>query len=557
MTRPLTDELVFVALGGLGEIGMNAALYGFGPARRRKWLMVDCGVAFGGEELPGIDLVMPDMRFIEERRDDLVGLVITHAHEDHFGAIAELWPKLRCPVFLTPFAAGLLETRRLSEPGAPKVPLTIVKPGQKIDLQPFQVELINVAHSIPESNAVAIRTPAGLVVHTGDWKIDLTPKVGLPTDEKRLRELGEEGVLALVCDSTNAIRDGISPSETDVERSLAEIIRDAPARVAVTTFASNVGRIRSIAEAAAACGRQVVLAGRAMDRVAAVSDDLGLLDGLPEFLPPEQFAYLDRRKVVLILTGSQGEPRAALARVAEGEHPSIKLAKGDMVLFSSRAIPGNEKSINRIINGLVRQGVDVVTDRDRMIHVSGHPRRDELRMMYDWVKPRIVVPAHGEALHLKANADLARSVGVPAVITATNGDVVLLSGSEPGIVDEAHTGLVFKDGNLIVAGAEPTVQERRKLSFAGIVSIAIAIDRDGSIAGEPRIVLAGLPTRTRDGAPMEEIVTDAVDTMLSAMPKARRKDADGLEAAVERAVRSAVQNVWGKKPMCHAIVVEV
>lgn len=556
MSTSKTDELVFVALGGLGEIGMNAALYGFGPPRRRKWLMVDCGVAFGGDDLPGIDLVMPDMRFIEERREDLVGMIITHAHEDHFGAIAELWPKLRCPVFLTPFAAGLLETRRLSEPGAPKVPLTIIRPGQKIELQPFEVELVNVAHSIPESNAVAIRTPAGLVVHTGDWKIDLTPKVGLPTDEKRLRELGGEGVLALICDSTNAVREGISPSEADVERSLAEIIRDAPARVAVTTFASNVGRIRSIAEAAAACGRQVVLAGRAMDRVAGVSDDLGLLDGLPEFLPAEQFAYLDRKKVVLILTGSQGEPRAALARVAEGEHPSIKLAKGDMVLFSSRAIPGNEKSINRIINGLVRQGVDVITDRERMIHVSGHPRRDELRMMYDWIKPKLVVPAHGEALHLKANGDLARSLGLN-VVTATNGDVVLLSGSEPGIIDTAPAGVVFKDGHLMVHASDATVQERRKLSFAGIVSIAIAIDKEGSIAGEPRIVLAGVPTRTRDGVPMEEIISEAIDRQLGSMPKARRKDADGLEAAVERSVRSAVQNVWGKKPSCHAIVVEV
>lgn len=556
MTKSQSDELVFVALGGLGEIGMNAALYGYGPSRRRKWLMVDCGVAFGGDDLPGIDLVMPDMRFIEERREDLVGLVITHAHEDHFGAIAELWPRLRCPIYLTPFAAGLLETRRLSEPGAPKVPLTIVKPGQKIDLQPFQVEFVNVAHSIPESNAVAIRTPAGLVVHTGDWKIDPTPKVGLPTDEKRLRELGDEGVLALICDSTNAIRDGISPSEADVETNLADIIRDAPARVAVTTFASNVGRIRSIAEAAASCGRQVVLAGRAMDRVAAVSDDLGMLDGLPEFLPPEQFAYLDRKKVVLILTGSQGEPRAALARVAEGEHPAIKLAKGDMVLFSSRAIPGNEKSINRIINGLVRQGVDVITDRDRMIHVSGHPRRDELRMMYEWVRPKLVVPAHGEALHLKANGDLARSLGL-SVVTATNGDVVLLSGQEPGIVDSAPVGVLYKDGNLMVSGAEPTVQERRKLSFAGIVSIAIAIDRNGDIASEPRIVVAGLPGRTREGIPMEEVIADAIDRQIGSMPKARRKDADGLEAAVERAVRAAVQNAWGKKPSCHAIVVEV
>jgi ribonuclease J len=557
MPKMSNDEFVFAALGGLGEIGMNAALYGFGPAKRRKWLMVDCGVSFAGDDIPGIDLVMPDISFIEQRRDDLVGLIITHAHEDHIGAVADLWRRLRCPVYMTAFAAGLLETRRFSEPGAEKIPINIVPSRARLKLAPFDVEFIDVAHSIPESNALAIRTPAGLVVHTGDWKIDPTPTVGRPTDEKRLRELGEEGVLALICDSTNVMREGISPSEADVSKGLADIIAASPARVAVTTFASNVGRIRSVAEAARACGRQVVLVGRAMDRVADVSDELGLLEGLPEFLPAERYNYLPRDKVVVILTGSQGEQRAALARVAEGQHPDIALSKGDKVVFSSRAIPGNEKGINRIINNLVRQGVDVITDRHGLVHVSGHPRRDELAMMYEWTKPKMIVPVHGEALHLKEHADFARARGIPTVITATDGDVVLLSSDEPGIIAQIPTGRLYKDGNLIVNASEPTLAERRKLAFAGVVSICVAMDTKGEMAGEARIALIGLPIRSSDGVPLEEIISDTVNSVISSMPRGRRKDADAVEDGVEKAVRGAVHAVWGKKPVVHALVVEV
>ncbi|HEX5866522.1 MAG TPA: ribonuclease J, partial [Beijerinckiaceae bacterium] len=398
---PSQDELVFVPLGGLGEIGMNAALYGVGPQGRRQWILVDCGMGFAAEEhLPGVDLMYPDLSYIEADKKNLLGIVITHAHEDHIGALAELWPRLGAPVYATRFAIGLLETRRLSEPGAPKIPLHQVVPGRRFALGPFEIEYVPVAHSIPESNALAIRTPHGLVLHTGDWKLDDTPYVGSTTDESRFRALGDEGVLALVGDSTNVVREGRSPSESDVAKRLAELIAAAPHRVAVTTFASNVARLKAVAAAAEACGREAVLVGRAMDRVAEVASECGYLDGVPEFRPPNAYGYFPRDKVVALLTGSQGEPRAALARVADDEHPEVALSPGDQVIFSSRTIPGNEKEVGRIVNTLVRRGIDVITDRTELVHVSGHPRRDELAAMYRWTRPRIAVPAHGEDLHL-------------------------------------------------------------------------------------------------------------------------------------------------------------
>jgi len=337
MTTESADELIFLPLGGLGEIGMNAALYGFGPPRRRKWILVDCGLSFAGPDTPGVDLIMPDLSFIEKLRHDLLAMIVTHAHEDHVGAIAELWSRLRCPVYATQFAADLLETRRLKEEGAPEVELRIFAPGDELRLGPFAIEPVRMAHSIPESVALAIRTSLGLVVHSGDWKIDPTPVAGWSTDEARLREIGDEGVLALISDSTNILRAGESPSETQVGAELGKIIAEARGRVVVTTFASNVARMRSVAEAAAAAGRVVVVVGRAMDRVTQVARQNGYLDGLPDFLPADAYANLPREKIVLLATGSQGEPRGAMARIAEEEHPGLKLAKGDTVFVTDSA----------------------------------------------------------------------------------------------------------------------------------------------------------------------------------------------------------------------------
>jgi ribonuclease J len=550
-------ELVFAPLGGLGEIGMNCALYGYGPVSARKWLMVDLGVAFAGEDLPGVDLVMPDIGFIEQAKRDLVGIVITHAHEDHFGALADLWPSLAAPVYLTPFAAGLAEARRLGEPGAPKIPLKLVAHGEQIAIGPFMVEFIPVAHSIPESSALAIRTPAGLIVHTADWKIDLSPIIGPPTDEQRFRALGDEGVLALVCDSTNILREGESPSERDVAKTLFALIAKAKGRVVVTTFASNVARLRSAAEAGIAAGRRVCILGRAMERVVAVARERGMLDGVPPFLGPDAFERLPRDLILALVTGSQGEPRAALARMAEDEHPTAELTAGDTVIFSSRTIPGNEKAVGKLVNAFVTAGVEVVTDRIALVHVSGHPRRAELAKMYAWLRPQIAVPAHGEPLHLSEHAAFARAQGVPQVLRAFNGDLVHLAPGDARAVGKVASGRRLKDGALLLPKDQQAVGQRRRLSFAGVVSIGLALTTDGELAGDPDVMIAGLPERTREGAAIDALIDETIFAAFEELPRGKRRDPDVVSSAIERAVRGAVNSVWGKKPQVHVLVVEV
>jgi ribonuclease J len=551
------DELVFASLGGVGEIGMNLSIYGLGNARKRTWLAVDLGVSFAGEDVPGIDLVMPDVRFLVEERRNLVGIVLTHAHEDHFGAIIDLWPRLRVPIYATPFTAALFVAKRLGEPGAPDIPINVVALGSRFSLGPFDIELVSVAHSIPESNALIIRTPLGTVLHTGDWKLDPTPVIGLPTDEAKLRAVGEEGVLALVGDSTNAVREGRSPSETDVARTLADLVRTAPGRVAVTTFASNVARIRSAAVAAFAVGREVVVIGRAMERTIQVARETGYLDGIGDFRGPDVYGHLPPDKVLALCTGSQGEPRAALARIAEDEHPDVTLGKGDRVIFSSRTIPGNEKSVGRIVNGLVRQGVEVITDRTHLVHVSGHPRRAELADMYGWVRPRIAIPVHGEALHLYEHAQLARTLGVPAVIVCQDGDLIRLAPEPAGIIDEVPAARLYKDGRLVVEAESRTVPMRRRLGFNGIVTVALALTEKDELAADPEVELIGIPEINADGESMTEIAYDAVMATYESLPRARRRDLDAVAESVRRAVRAAVAAHWGKKPVCHVHVLTV
>jgi ribonuclease J len=546
-------DLFFVPLGGLGEIGMNAALYGLGRGKNGQWLMVDVGVSFGGPDTPGVDLILPDISFIERERKNLAGIIITHAHEDHFGALATLWPRLGVPVYMTEFAASLLEVRRLNEPGAPKIPVKVVKQGDRVKIGGFDVEFISVAHSVPESCALAIRTAAGTVIHTGDWKIDPTPVVGLPTNEKRLREIGDEGVLAMIADSTNIFRDGISPSEAEVSKALTELIANSPARVAVTTFASNVARMRSVAQAALACGREVICVGRAMDRVVGVATEMGMLKGLPPFRSADAYGYLPPDKVVALLTGSQGEARAALARIARNEHPEVTLSSGDRVIFSSRTIPGNEKEVGAIINGLYRQGIEVITDRTHLVHVSGHPRRDEVKQLYSWVRPKVAIPAHGETSHLSEHAIFARAQGVPHVIRAFNGEVIQLSG-EPGVVDQVQSGRIYKDGDLLVQATDRTVPDRKKLSFAGIVSVAIAVDERGTLMSDAEIRTAGLPVKTSDGQDFDAFVLDLAEDLLENLPKKKLQDPAALRQILERGIRNGISAEWDKKPMVHALV---
>ncbi|KAB0682111.1 ribonuclease J [Aureimonas leprariae] len=528
---------------------MNLALYGFGPPHQRQWLAIDCGVSFAGPEFPGVELVLPDISFLEAERANLLGIVITHAHEDHYGALLSLWPRLKVPVWATPFTAGMLQSKREGEPGAPKIPVTIFRAGDRFDVGPFSLEAINVTHSIPEPVSLAIRTPLGTVLHTGDWKIDHHPALGEPTDEARLRQIGEEGVLALVCDSTNAMREGVSPSESEVGASLTEIIRQAPGRVAITTFSSNVGRVRAVALAAAAAGRQTLIMGRSMRRVVDVAGELGYLEGVPPFVDESEFGYLPRDKAVILLTGSQGEPRAALARIARDDHPQIAFSKGDLVIFSSRTIPGNERGIIDIQNMLIGRGIDILEDRDALVHVSGHPRRAELRQMYEWIKPRIAVPVHGESAHLRAHAELAKTLGVGQVVEIRDGRMLKLAPGAAEVVDEVPVGRIYRDGMLIGNEEEMGIAERRRFSYAGHATVLLQLAANNELADDPDVVCVGMPRTDAQGEDFEELLIDAVAGAIESIPRQRRKDDDVVREAARRAVRAAANSAWGKKPL--------
>ncbi|MCB1386666.1 MAG: ribonuclease J [Nitratireductor sp.] len=550
-------ELLFVPLGGVGEIGMNLALYGYGPKDAREWIMVDCGVTFPGPGLPGVDLVLPDITFAQELGDALKAIVITHAHEDHYGALIALWPLLRKPIYATPFTAGMLEAKLQSDRVDGDMPVEVYKAGDTFRAGPFEIEAVHVTHSIPEPVSIVIKSPLGQVIHTGDWKLDAEPTLGRDTDAERFRQLGEEGVLAIICDSTNAMREGESPTETEVSHSIAKIIEKARGRVAVTTFSSNVGRIRSIAQAAESVGRRVMLMGRSIRRVCDVADDLGYLDGLQPFLEEDEFSVVDRNRLVIICTGSQGEERAAMGKLARDDHPRVHLSAGDTVIYSSRVIPGNLKAILDVQNMLADRGIEIINDGDQLVHVSGHPRRNELRRMYEWVKPQISVPVHGEALHLNAHAGLAAEIGVPQVAPVRNGDLLRLAPGEAEIVDTVTHGRIYKDGDIIGSEEDIGVDERRKLGYVGIVACSVVIDRNGNLADEIDIDVHGLPEVTADGDPFEDVLWDAANGAAESIPPKRRKDPALVEEAVYKALRGTARHHWGKKPVVTVFVAKV
>jgi ribonuclease J len=557
-TQSGQPELVMAALGGLGEIGMNCYLYGTGPAQARTWMMVDLGITFPeGDFEPGVDVILPDLRFIEEQKIELAGLVITHAHEDHVGALLELWPRINCPVYATPFTIAFIKAKQSEQGNRSKIPFREIAPSGKFKVGPFELEFVAVAHSIPEPQALVIQTAEGRVLHTGDWKLDETPFVGTDTDRARLSALGDAGIDAIVCDSTNALRSGRSPSESDVAASLREIISRAPRAVAATIFASNVSRIKAFADAAEATGRTLVVSGRAMHRMIAVAMETGHLAKSFKYHDQQHYSFLEPSKALVLCTGSQGEGRAAVARIADGQHHDIKLGPGDMMIFSSRTIPGNEKPVGRIQNKLIELGCELITDNDALVHVTGHPRRDELKDMYAWVRPKIAIPMHGEARHMAAHAQLAREAGVPQVMIVRNGDVVKLAPGNAQIIDEIPTGRMFRDGNLIVSGDDTPVRDRRKLATVGIAFITVVLNAKNSLAADPDVILDGVPMVDREGRDMVDIALDAVDQTLKSMPPQRRRDLDVIEDAVAKAVRSSIDRAWGKKPIVKCIVTRV
>ena len=534
-------DLAFLPLGGTGEIGMNLNLYRCDG----KWLAVDCGIGFGGAAHPEVDVMMADPGYIADRRDQLVGLVITHAHEDHVGAVAWLWPQLRCPVYATPFTATVLRRKLAEVQLLNQVKLHVVPPGGSIELAPFRLQFLRVTHSIPEAQALVIDTPHGLLLHTGDWKLDPEPLIGPRTDEAALAALGDRGVLAMICNSTNAMVEGHSGSEAEVRQSLTALLRDLRGRIAVTCFASNIVRIESVTHAAHAAGRSVALVGRSLRNLDAAARECGYLRDLPPFLTESDVDDVPDDNLLMLVTGSQGEPRSALARIALDTHPRVALGEGDTVVFSSRVIPGNERAIGIVQDNLVRRGVHLMTDVDHLVHVSGHPARDELRRLYRLVKPRYAVPTHGEWRHLSAHAALAQEAGAKPFLLE-DGDVLSLAPDAAQVVDSAPVGRLVLDGNRLTPFGGGVMSARRRMLFNGVVLASIAVDANGRLRGEPRVSAPGL--FDSDDAELDRVGSEFAEA-LEDLPISLRRDDAALTDAARAALRRALGRRLQKRPL--------
>jgi ribonuclease J len=553
------DELVFLPLGGSNEIGMNFNLYGFGPPHDRKWIVVDLGVTFGDQLTPGVDIILPDPSYIEQYADRILGIVLTHAHEDHLGAVAWLWPRLRAPVWATPFTAFLLREKLREADLLDEVEIHEVALGGKISLGPFDIELITLTHSIPEPNGLAIKTPLGTILHTGDWKIDPNPLLGAVTDEDAIRKLGDEGVLAMVCDSTNVFVDGTAGSEAEVRATLIPLIGQMKGKVAVACFASNVARMDTACRAAEANGRRVCLVGRSMHRMAAAAKSVGMMQDLQPFITEHEARNFPSHGILYLCTGSQGEARAALSRIAEGTHPHASLGAGDACVFSSRVIPGNDVPIRNLQNKLADRGVRLYTERDHPgIHVSGHPCRDELAEMYRWARPTISVPTHGERRHLLEHAAFARDLQVPQQVTPRNGDMVRLAPGRAEIIDEVPAGRLYVDAGVVTPENGDALRERRHAAHNGMVAVSVVLDGRSRIVAGPAVKAVGLPTD--DDYPLDEVLDDLAEAAEEALKRLTGEDRDlddKVETALSRAVKKASQRIWGRRPVVETTVLRV
>ncbi|HWA00860.1 MAG TPA: ribonuclease J [Caulobacterales bacterium] len=554
------DELVFLPLGGSGEIGMNLNAYGYGPPDARKWIIVDIGVTFGREDqTPGVDIILPDPSYLEDHKDDILGIVLTHAHEDHIGALGWLWPRLKAPLYATPFTAALIREKLRERGLLEKVKLTEIPLKGSLALGPFTIDFVTLTHSIPEPNGLAIRTPLGLVWHTGDWKIDPDPLIGEATDEETLRAMAREGVLAMVCDSTNVFVEGHAGSEADVRVRLTDVIAACRRRVAVTAFASNVARVETVIYAAKAAGRTVCLVGRSMHRIVAAAQSVGLLKDVPQFVDEDEAGGLPPENVLYLCTGSQGEPRAALTRIARNEHRHISLSEGDTVIFSSRVIPGNEAAIYALYNALLDRGVQVITDKEEDVHVSGHPARDELRQMYAWARPRIAIPVHGERRHLLEHVKLAHELQTPEAIAPNNGEMIRLAPGPAAIIDDVPSGRLYVDGGAIIATDDEAIRERRRIGAEGVVNVSLVVnDKNHQIVAGPNVSLRGLAARedSEFDLAMEELERTA-EAAFARLNHSERAEDEPVDAAVGRAVRKAVEKLWGKRPLVDVSVLRI
>lgn len=559
MAKSQQDELVFLPLGGSNEIGMNFNCYGFGPPDDRKWIIVDVGVTFGDQSTPGVEIIMPDPSFIEAYADDILGIVLTHAHEDHIGALGWLWPRLRATCYATPFTAYLIREKLRDVDLLDEVTIIEAPLGGTITLGPFEITLITITHSIPEPNGLAIRTPLGVILHTGDWKIDADPLLGAQTDIAAITRLGDEGVLAMVCDSTNVFVDGEAGSESDVRVAMNRLVGTLKGKVAVACFASNVARMDTAIRAAEANDRRVCLVGRSMHRMAGAARSVGFLSDIQSFVTEQEAGFFPDDKILFLCTGSQGEGRAALSRIADGTHPHVSLGKGDSVVFSSRVIPGNEVAIRNLQNTLADKGVRLYTDRDHPgIHVSGHPCRDELKRMYQWARPQIAVPTHGERRHLIEHCNLAKDLQIPQAIAPRNGDMVRLAPGRAEIIDEVPAARLYLDGRMLVAENGEALRERRHAASNGVIHVSIVLDKKGRIASGPQVRGIGLPGD--EDYPLSDALDDLAESAVDAMKRldAEARDQDeAVETAISRALKKASQRIWGRRPIVETTVLRV
>lgn len=551
----IADELLFLPLGGAGEIGMNLNLYGYGKPGKTEWIMVDLGITFGDSTHPGVDVIMPDPQYIEDHKDQLAGIVLTHAHEDHIGAVPHLWKRFGCPLYATPFTVCILK-KKLAEAGLlDEVVIHEIPLNGSFKLGPFELDLITLTHSIPEPNGIAIRTPLGTVLHTGDWKLDPDPVLGAPYDMPALRRLGDEGVLAIVCDSTNVLTPGTSGSEGDIYESMKQLVEGRDKRVVVTCFASNVARLETISRVARDCGREVVLAGRSFWRMIEAAKENGYMKDTPKFYDEEMAANIPNDKLLIICTGSQGEPRAALARIAADEHPRIYIGKGDVVIFSSRQIPGNEVGISRLQNRLVRRGIEVITDRDHFIHVSGHPAYDELIEMYQAVKPKIAIPVHGELRHLTAHAKLATECQVEETIINENGGMIRIAPGPAAVIETVPTGRLALEGGRLVKLDGELVRGRARGLFNGTATVTIVVDKKGNLLNDAQISTTGL--LEPDDLEFEDQVLDVAEAAVDNLSRKARMDDDQVSEAVRIAVRRYFRNTFKKNAVTSVHVARV
>ena len=544
----MKDELIYCPLGGAGEIGMNMNLYGFGKDEDHKWIIIDLGVTFADDSVPGIDLIFPDTGFIESRKENLLGIVATHAHEDHIGAIALVWPKLKCKIYATPFTALLITEKFKEKKIDISKYLNVVNIGSTIELKPFKIEFISVTHSIVEPNGLRIETPVGNILHTGDWKYDPKPLVGKNIDSKRFKEIGNKGVIAMICDSTNVFSLGRSGSENDVRSSMLKIIERLKKRIIITSFASNVARMETIFYCAEKTGRQISLVGRSMHRIFNAAKKCGYLQNVIEPIDPRDAKNISRNKIVYLCTGSQGEPMGAMTRISNDVHPDVYLESGDTVIFSSKIIPGNEKKLYKLHNQLVRDGVEVISEENEFVHVSGHPNRDDLKDMYQWIKPNVVIPVHGEQRHMLEHISFAKEMNVPYPIKVENGDMVrLYPGNSPEVYDKAPYGKIYLDGKIGVDEDFKSIKERKNISSNGFLNIVIMATPKGNIHEEPVIILKGIPTDNLDDIKLS--LSETIEKTVKSFSLNNIKQEENLIEAVKIACRKIIKEKTGKKPL--------